>query len=84
MGLAVHVHSRSGAPIKIRGQWNSGLHKRLLQWITLHSENRLSDAAAYQLKMLADDYANWTLGFEETKSAMKADVARLLKRKRPV
>ncbi len=82
-GLAVHVHSRGGGPVRIRGLWNSGFYQTLKTAISLHRANRIPDTAAYELKMLAQDYSNWGLGIERTRSALLADISRLLERKRP-
>ncbi len=82
-GLAIHVHTRGGAPIRIRGRWDSPMYEGLQKWIKLHRKNGISDTAAYELNVLADDYTDWKIGVEKTKEAIKADIERLLKRKRP-
>jgi CRISPR-associated protein Cmr2 len=88
-GLAVHLHKRGGGePIRLREQWiddSSSLDKRLDKWAKMHNENKLPDKAAYEMRELAEVYRNW----KETPKAdlenlIKADVKRMLKRKRPV
>lgn len=80
-GLAVHIHPRSGAPIKIREQWKPkteqivkghvlnwaemGLDERLLKWAEMHCTNVLPDSVAYGMHELAEDYRNWDISSKE-------------------
>ncbi len=85
-GLAVHLHVRGGAPIKIQGQWTAGLDERLENWTRLHQENKIPDKAAYDLRELAQNYKNWphqTAGQQVLlASALQSDVLRLIKKKK--
>jgi CRISPR-associated protein Cmr2 len=89
-GLAIHVHPRSGVPIKIREQWNAegenGLDERLKKWAKMYNEEELPDRAAYDLHELAEDYRNWTTSSDEDRKNLGGiisdDALRLLKRKR--
>lgn len=89
-GLAIHVHPRSGVPIKIREQWKSkndnSLDKRLLKWAKMYDDEELPDRAAYDLNELAEDYRNWKASTDEEQtnlgSIIHDDALRLLKRKR--
>jgi CRISPR-associated protein Cmr2 len=89
-GLAIHLHPRSGVPIRIREQWRSkgkdGLDERLLRWSDMLISDQLPDAAAYDLHELAEDYRDWKVHSEEEKNGLAelihADAWRLLKRKK--
>ncbi len=87
-GLAVHLHKRGGGdPIRLREQWtddNKSLDKRLAKWAEMHKKNALPDKAAYEMRELAEVYRNWK-GTQkvELENLIKADVKRMLKRKRP-
>ncbi len=48
-GLAVALVKRSGAPRLVSGRWG-GIDKRLLQFATLHQQQRIPDRLAYQLR----------------------------------
>jgi CRISPR-associated protein Cmr2 len=86
--LAVHLHTRGGAPIRLRREWSDSdkaLDKRLLQWSDLHVSNRIPDKAAYDLLVLARDYENWPTSNDEKRgkfaTALRSDAIRLLSRK---
>jgi len=89
-GLAIHVHPRSGVPIKIREQWKSKddncLDKRLLKWAKMYDDEELPDRAAYDLHELAEDYRNWKTSTDKERMNLgriiRDDALRLLKRKR--
>jgi len=79
-GLAVNLHTRGGAPVRVRAQWPEDLAGRLEQWAGLHRDELISDKAVFDLRQLATDYAAWpkTPGTDE---AVKRDIARLFSRK---
>jgi hypothetical protein len=58
-GLAVHLHTRSGAPLAVRGRWSEpdNLAQRLQQWVRLLDADALGDKAAFDLEHLARQYA---------------------------
>jgi CRISPR-associated protein Cmr2 len=87
-GLAVHLHKRGGGdPICLREQWrndNRSLDRKLERWAKMHLNNELPDKAAYEMRELAEVYGNWNgTKKENLQNLIKADVARMLKRKRP-
>ncbi|MFB3764602.1 MAG: type III-B CRISPR-associated protein Cas10/Cmr2 [Methanotrichaceae archaeon] len=89
-GLAVHIHPRSGAPIKVGEQWKpkdkKGLDKRLLNWAEMHSNNLLPDSIAYEMHELAEDYRDWGTSSNDEKEKLRdliaADALRLIYRKK--
>ncbi len=81
-GLAVSLHTRSGAPVHVRAQWKpDGLHERLKKWANMHNQDTLSDQAVYGLRQLARDYDNWPKT-PQTDEIIKKDIARLFKGKK--
>lgn len=81
-GLAIHVHTRGGSPVKIRGQWRSGIVERLDKWRELYNEGRVSHKTPYDIRELARNYEGWPTS-EDTVEAIRQDLLRLLNRKRP-
>lgn len=82
-GLAIYFQTRSGGdPIVLRQQWPDALHTRLQHWAALHRKELISDKAAYDLRQLAWTYTNWEQS-QQLNEALKVDVTRLLKRKKP-
>ena len=81
-GLAVHLHPRSGAPIKIRDQWSNNILDRLKTWIHMLQTDRLSDKTPYDLRNMAVLYESWSKP-DVVERAIRVDVRRLLKKKRP-
>jgi len=87
-GLAVNIHPRSGAPIKIRQKWRpkggNGLDERLRKWAEMHCKGEIPDSAAYEMHELAEDYSNWKISAKDVdklSDLIISDVLRLLKRK---
>lgn len=85
-GLAVHVHPRSGAPIATRAPWTQGLDEQLTTLAEMHEKEEIPDKAAYDLRELAREYEGWPRKTEQERAdldeAIRADVKRLMKRKR--
>lgn len=86
-GLAIHLHTRGGAPVFVRSNWGNisinnpqSLDCRIKKWIQMYSENLLSDRTGYEIRNMALDYANWV---ENETFAIKHDLYRLLNKKRP-
>jgi len=79
-GLAIHLHPRSGAPIRIRRSWKDNPDERLAEWSKLLREDLISSKAAYALHELARDYKNWPDGSDPSQ-VIADDVVRLLSRK---
>lgn len=89
--LAVHVHSRGGAPIKCRAQWHEQrgasedsaglpLDQRLQQWVKLLLSGSLPHRAAYELRALAQPFEHWPTG-DALSRALQAESLRVLYRK---
>lgn len=88
-GLAVHLHPRSGAPIRLRARWTDGhdaLDERLQRWASLHFHNLIPDKAAYDLRELLHVYEGWPTATEEQRQTLtevlRRDALQMLKRKR--
>jgi CRISPR-associated protein Cmr2 len=79
-GLAIHFHSRSGAPIGIRRSWKNSPDERLEQWSQMFGNRMISSKAAYDVRELARDYKNWPDG-SAAGETIQRDVLRLLSRK---
>lgn len=79
-GLAVHLYSRGGAPIKVRGRWSDNLDRSLMQWAHMHLNNTLPDKAAFDLRTLAREYAGWPIT-PASNIAIEKDIERLFSRK---
>jgi CRISPR-associated protein Cmr2 len=77
--LAVHLHSRGGAPVKFSAGWPSNPDKDLDTLVRMYVDGRLPDKAAYDLRLLGKLYEKWPA---EANAAVAADATRLLKRKR--
>jgi CRISPR-associated protein Cmr2 len=87
-GLAVHLHKRGGGdPIYLRERWQDNdrsLDRKLDKWANMHLNDELPDKAAYEVRELARVYGNWNeIKKEDLKDLIKADAARILKRKSP-
>lgn len=80
-GLAIHYHTRSGAPTTVRGQWSKGIMDRIEKWIRYFNEKLLPDKAAYDLRQLANTYESWQES-DLTRRAVIADVKRLVGKKK--
>jgi len=81
-GLAIHLHPRSGASTKVRGQWRNGFCGHQEYWAKLHCHDLISDKAAFDLRRIAADYRGWS-DREALKTAITMDIRRMLGRKIP-
>jgi len=79
-GLAVHVHTRGGPPVRVRESWRGGLRERLDGWIQCHLTGALSDKAAYDLHRVAQAYEGWE-DQRLARAAIAATAKRLIARK---
>ncbi len=84
-GLAIHVHTRGGAPIHCRAQWrtkfgNQTLSERLQNWVKLLMAGGLPHRAAYQLRELSVTFRGWREGAALTQ-AIRKESLRVLNRK---
>jgi CRISPR-associated protein Cmr2 len=83
-GLSVNLHTRSGGdPVKLREQWKpagqNGLDERLGEWVEMYDLDKFPDKAAYDLRLLAEDYKDWVV---VSQNLISKDVERLLRQKR--
>ena len=88
--LAVHLHTRGGAPLRVAGLWSDPdegrLDLQLLALARMHLTEQIPDKAGYDLRELAREYEGWPVGSAEEKAALagaiRADAVRLVARKR--
>ncbi|MDW8243256.1 MAG: type III-B CRISPR-associated protein Cas10/Cmr2 [Thermogemmata sp.] len=80
-GLAVHLHKRSGAPIRIRLPWSRDPDKSLLRYAELIQRDAIPSKLPYELRKMADVYENWLQPMLQ--SALQADVLRVIRDKQP-
>jgi len=78
-GIAIHLHPRSGAPIKIRSRWKDNMLLRVKGAIGALKSGLISNKFAYDLHELALVYSDWET--EKFKEAVSADTQRLIRRK---
>ncbi|MCX7719159.1 MAG: type III-B CRISPR-associated protein Cas10/Cmr2 [Candidatus Sumerlaeaceae bacterium] len=85
-GLAIHLHTRGGAPVRIRGKWTDQFDRRLRQWADCFRDGTIPDKAAYDLQLLARDYLQGDgkplPGLGDNADLLTKDVLRLFKRKK--
>lgn len=85
-GLAVHLHTRGGAPVFLRKQWTENLDADLLDWAALFNAGVIPDKAAYDLQLLARGYLDGNgrpvAGLGTDAVLIRKDVLRLFKRKK--
>ena len=80
-GLAVHLHKRGGAPVKVRQHWGTDPDGRLLRYARWFLAGSISGRIPYELHRLADLYDDWP---EDTRrDALQKDACRLIDKKRP-
>ncbi len=83
--LAIHLHTRAGAPISFKKSWKDNPHEQLEKWVQLHTDNKISDKAAFDLRDISHIYKDWPKDTKAQKdalaSAIKAHAALVLRRK---
>lgn len=79
--LAVHLHKRSGAPLRYRAQWTASPADNIDVFVEAHRRNVIPDGCAYELARLAGFYKAWPCGESRT-TAMRLDAARIVGRKK--
>jgi len=77
--LAVHLHKRGGAPIKVCGPWNCELDKRLADFARMMNNQIIPSKLPYELRQMATLYEHWpsTLAAD----AIAKDLVRLIAKK---
>lgn len=78
-GLAVHLHKRGGAPIRIASRWETKPEERLQNFAELMNEGTIPTKLPYELRALAKLYEKWPAG--TVKDALNADLMRLIAKK---
>lgn len=82
-GLAVHLHKRGGAPIRVRAKWtdNPSPEQRLTHYARLILAEAIPSKLPYDLRRLADLYDDWPAN--TVASALRQDVIRVVRDKQP-
>ncbi len=81
-GLAVHLHKRGGAPIKVRQRWNTSPDARWTHYAQLLRAEAIPSKLPYDLRKLADLYAAWS-DPATIQAAMQRDLLRVIRDKQP-
>jgi CRISPR-associated protein Cmr2 len=82
--LAVHLHKRGGAPVKVREQWSDdagSLDSRLQQYARWFLNRSVANRTPYELHRLAGLYDDWPPATLE--GAIQRDTIRVIEKKRP-
>lgn len=77
--LAVHLYKRGGAPVAIRGRWESGFDERIKKFADLMNRGIIPSKLPYELRTMARLYDNWEE--EQARTAIKIDLVRLIAKK---
>jgi CRISPR-associated protein Cmr2 len=80
-GLAVHLHKRGGAPIRIRARWIENPDEQIRGYAQLILADAIPSKLPYDLRTLADLYKNWPT--ETATTALRQDVLRMIRDKQP-
>jgi CRISPR-associated protein Cmr2 len=77
-GLAVHLHKRGGAPIRVRARWGDRPDERLKHFAKLMNDGIIPTKLPYELRAMAKLYEPWP---DNTDAAIQQDLFRLLAKK---
>jgi CRISPR-associated protein Cmr2 len=82
-GLAVHLHKRGGAPIRVRAKWTEDPSPdvRISRYARLILAEAIPSKLPYDLRKLADLYASWPTHTVAT--ALRQDLLRVIRDKQP-
>ena len=80
-GLAIHLHKRGGAPIRMRAPWTDLPDERLTRYAQLMLTEAIPSKLPYELQRLADLYEGWPGG--TVAQAIRKDVLRVVRDKQP-
>lgn len=80
-GLAVHLHKRGGAPIKVRAKWMENPDERITRYAHLFLAEAIPGKLPYDLRRLADLYEGWPT--ETVERAIQQDMIRVIRAKQP-
>ena len=78
-GLAIHLHKRGGAPIQIRGRWDSQLDQRIRKFADLLNAGSIPSKLPYELRTMAKTYERWPQA--TANDAIQQDLFRLISKK---
>jgi len=81
--LAVHLHKRGGAPIKIASRWEAAPEERLTLYAELMQSQALSSKLPYDLQRLIEIYEADGWQSEVRRQAMQKDALRIIADKQP-
>jgi CRISPR-associated protein Cmr2 len=76
-GLAVHLHKRGGAPIRIRAKWCENPDDRLNHFAELMNRKIIPTKLPYELRAMAKLYEEWP----NSDAAIQQDLYRLIAKK---
>jgi len=76
--LAVHLHKRGGAPIKIAKRWETDPETRLLELAEVMNDGTIPTKLPYELRTMSKLYESWD---ENVAEAIKQDLARVIAKK---
>ncbi len=76
--LAVHLHKRGGAPIRIRDTWSNSPETRLERFAGLMNDGTIPTRLPYDLRTMARVYEGW----EDADAAIRLDLIRLIVKKK--
>lgn len=77
-GLAVHLHKRGGAPIRVRTRWAEKPDERFATLAALMNEGRIPTKLPYELREMARLYESWNGNADRV---IQQDIVRLIARK---
>ena len=78
-GLAIHLHKRGGAPIQIRGGWDSQLDQRIRKFADLLNAGSIPSKLPYELRTMVKTYERWPQA--TANDAIQQDLFRLISKK---
>lgn len=76
-GLAVHLHKRGGAPVRIRAKWGENPDDRLNHFAELMNRKVIPTKLSYELRAMAKLYEEWP----NADVAIQQDLYRLIAKK---
>lgn len=81
--LAVHLHKRGGAPIKMASPWKAEPEERLIRYAELMQHDGLPSKLPYDLQKLVDIYEATGWSDSTRTQAMQKDILRIIADKQP-
>ena len=85
--LAVHLHKRSGAPVRVRRNWADSPDQRLTEQAELIVQQAIPGGLPYELRRLVELYSGWPAETEADNrrrlDALQQDTIRVIRDKQP-